>query len=69
MLKKLWRAIKLAIFGADEAVCFTCGEDLQEATLGYAEWHAQGGCWRDSFGVTPEEPTTDRIWQDGECPF
>lgn len=23
----------------------------------------------DSFGLTPEEPTTEKIWQDGECPF
>jgi hypothetical protein len=72
MLKKLLRTIKLALFGADEAVC-TCGEDLKEADLGYAEWHAQGGCWRhadnDSFGVTTEEWTTEKIFVDGECPF
>lgn len=56
MLKKLWRAIQLAIFGADEAVCPTCGEDLHEATLGYAEWHAQGYCWRDEPAVMSEKP-------------
>jgi len=56
MLKKLWRAIQLAIFGADEAVCSTCGEDLQEAAHGYAEWHAQGYCWRDNPPVMSEKP-------------
>lgn len=56
MLKKLLRAIQLAMFGADEAVCSTCGEDLQEATLGYVEWHAQGYCWRDEPAVMSEKP-------------
>ena len=40
----------------NEAVCPTCGEDLQGATLGYAEWHAQGYCWRDEPAILGEKP-------------
>jgi hypothetical protein len=56
MLKKLLRAIQLAVFGADEAVCSTCEEDLQEATPGYAEWHAQGCYHRAHEPALVEKP-------------
>lgn len=55
-------------------VCY-CGEKI--TSLAEFNFHRAGetpcaplSLNNDSFGLTPEEPTTEKmIWQDGECPF